>query len=55
MKNQSNNNEQLVKENDLCICMEIYQPVCSSDGKTYANSCLAGCSKAKRITNGPCQ
>ncbi|GAB4320086.1 MAG: hypothetical protein Kow00127_12370 [Bacteroidales bacterium] len=28
---------------DHCVCVEYYQPVCGSNGRTYANPCEADC------------
>ncbi len=38
-----------------CVCMELYAPVCFK-GKTYSNSCFAGCEGAKEgdYTQGDC-
>jgi hypothetical protein len=41
------------KEIRSCVCMEIYQPVCASDGMTYANACEASCQGLK-FQNGAC-
>jgi len=41
------------KEENYCICMEIYAPVCGRNHKTYANECLAKCEKIS-FTEGEC-
>jgi hypothetical protein len=37
-----------------CVCMEIYQPVCGKDGRTYGNSCLAECRGVEVKSAGEC-
>ena len=31
-----------------CICMELYSPVCGTNGLDYDNDCWAGCDNAVR-------
>ncbi|WP_186757388.1 Kazal-type serine protease inhibitor family protein [Echinicola salinicaeni] len=36
-------------------CIEIYQPVCGCDGKTYSNDCVAAANGLKSWTEGACE
>ncbi|KAL1497290.1 hypothetical protein ABEB36_008280 [Hypothenemus hampei] len=37
---------------DTCICPRIYSPICASNRKTYANSCLMKCESNHLIARG---
>ena len=37
-----------------CECVEVYDPVCGCDGKTYTNACKASCEGVKSWTKGEC-
>lgn len=37
-----------------CVCIKIYKPVCGVNGKTYGNSCEAGCAKVPVRCQGQC-
>lgn len=45
--------ESKIQRNAACI--QIYDPVCGCDGKTYENSCLAGINGVTSFTKGECR
>lgn len=37
-----------------CYCLQVYDPVCGCDGRTYGNACEANCAGVKSYKEGAC-
>ncbi len=40
--------------NESCVCIDMYDPVCGCNNKTYSNSCYAECSGVTYV-KGACK
>lgn len=47
--------EELEEDEKEVTCIQLYDPVCGQDGKTYSNSCFAGLAKVDIAHQGECR
>ncbi|MFK7925609.1 MAG: hypothetical protein AB8H47_26895 [Bacteroidia bacterium] len=38
-----------------CLCIQVYEPVCGCNDKTYSNSCHAECAGIPEYSDGACK
>ncbi len=53
-KKQDNNNGGIQGGSGDQYCVQVYDPVCGEDGKTYSNECFAKISKVNINHKGEC-
>lgn len=46
--------EKLSNSQNGCFCLQVYEPVCGINGKTYSSSCEANCAGVSIKSSGEC-